>query len=190
MTRPPLLLLLPCLLASGSLGANNNAPPAPAKEVGKNEQELGLKDASSSRTVKHEDGSYSIFEKSGDNKSMLKRTFNARSIVISITEYRRGNYGELRSCLIYDGRKNELFYVRYGYNMLAQLVEEQMFDTKTKGLVRRFLYTYDAMGNRSKPICITLVKNHANQQNAGPTAPEHDPFAEDFRRQQQRKQGQ
>ena len=34
-----------------------------------------------------------------------------------------------------------------------------MFDSRTKELVRRFLYTYDAMGNRSKPVCITLVKS-------------------------------
>ena len=82
-----------------------------------------------------------------------------------------------------DGQKNELFFVRYGYDGNANLREEQMFDSRTKELVRRFLYTYDAMGNRSKPVCITLVKSTKDiETHAVPTAPEKDPFADDFKK--------
>ena len=127
----------------------------------------------SSRMVKHEDGSRSYFEKTGDGKGMKKTTYNIRNVLVSVTLYKRGPFGELRSCLIFDGQKNELFFVRYGYDGNANLREEQMFDSRTKELVRRFLYTYDAMGNRSKPVCITLVKSTKDiETHAVPTAPE------------------
>lgn len=72
--------------------------------------------------------------------------------------------------------------MRYGYDGNANLREEQMFDSRTKELVRRFLYTYDAMGNRSKPVCITLVKSTKDiETHAVPTAPEKDPFADDLK---------
>ena len=104
-------------------------------------------------------------------------------VVVSVTLYKRGPFGELRSCLIFDGQKNELFFVRYGYDGNANLREEQMFDSKSKELVRRFLYTYDDMGNRSKPVCITLVKSTKDiETHAVPTAPEKDPFADDFKK--------
>ncbi len=140
----------------------------------------------SSRMVKHEDGSRSYFEKTEGGKGMRKTTYNAQNVLISITLYKRGSFGELRSCLIFDGQKKELFYVSYGYDKEANLREERMFDSKTKELVRRFLYTYDELGNRSKPICITLVKTDAyKEQRATPTG-ENDPFRKDFEKREQR----
>lgn len=135
------------------------------------------------RVVKHDDGSKSIFKKTPDLSGMLKTIYNAQGVKISVTYYRTGKYGELRSCLIFDGKKKELFYVRYGYDKNARLVEERMFDSATGHAVRRFLYTYDAMGNRSKPICITLVKDNANMLKYGDkTVPDEDPFARDFKK--------
>ena len=73
--------------------------------------------------------------------------------------------------------------MRYNYDCNAKLREEQMFDSRTKELVRRFLYTKDAMGNRRKPVCITLVKSTKDiETHAVPTAPEKDPFADDFKK--------
>ena len=115
MKTTPLLLFIPLLMTSGALAA-------------------------SSRMVKHEDGSRSYFEKTGDGKGMKKTTYNIRNVLVSVTLYKRGPFGELRSCLIFDGQKNELFFVRYGYDGNANLREEQMFDSRTKELVRRFLY--------------------------------------------------
>ena len=115
--------------------------------------------------------------------SRMVKHDNIRNVLVSVTLYKRGPFGELRSCLIFDGQKNELFFVRYGYDGNANLREEQMFDSRTKELVRRFLYTYDAMGNRSKPVCITLVKSTKDiETHAVPTAPEKDPFADDFKK--------
>lgn len=167
MKIPSLLLIVPLFLMSGVLAADVD--------------EFQLR-TSSSRTVKHEDGSISYFDKTEGGRGMKKTTYNKHNVLVSVTIYKRGPFGELRSCLIFDGQKNELFYVRYGYDASANLREEQMFDSKTRELVRRFLYTYDALGNRSKPVCITLVKtNKKIDTHAVPTAPERDPFADDFR---------
>ena len=157
MKTTPLLLFIPLLMTSGALAAGQD--------------DFNVQTASS-RMVKHEDG-----------KGMKKTTYNIRNVLVSVTLYKRGPFGELRSCLIFDGQKNELFFVRYGYDGNANLREEQMFDSRTKELVRRFLYTYDAMGNRSKPVCITLVKSTKDiETHAVPTAPEKDPFADDFKK--------
>lgn len=164
----PLLLIVPLVMTAGALAASQD--------------DFNVQTASS-RTVRHEDGSRSYFEKTGNGKGMKKLTYNAHNVLVSVTLYTRGPFGELRSCLIFDGQKNELFFVRYGYDSSANLREEQMFDSKTKELVRRFLYTYDAMGNRSKPVCITLVKTTKDmEKHAVPTAPEKDPFADDFKK--------
>ena len=144
MKTTPLLLIIPLLMTAGALAASQD--------------DFNVQTASS-RMVKHEDGSRSYFEKTGDGKGMKKTTYNIHNVLVSVTLYKRGPFGELRSCLIFDGQKNELFFVRYGYDGNANLREEQMFDSKSKELVRRFLYTYDDMGNRSKPVCITLVKS-------------------------------
>lgn len=168
MKTTPLLLILPLVMTAGTLAADQD--------------DFNVRTASS-RTVKHDDGSRSYFEKTGDGKGMKKRTYNINNVLVSVTLYSRGPFGELRSCLIFDGKKNELFFVRYGYDEDANLREEQMFDSKTRELVRRFLYTYDAMGNRSKPVCITLVKSTKEiETHAKPTAPEKDPFADDFKK--------
>lgn len=166
MKISPLLLILSLAMTAGALTASQD--------------DFNVR-TSSSRLVKHEDGSRSYFEKTEEGKGMKKTTYNTHNVLVSVTLYKRGPFGELRSCLIFDGQKNELFYVRYGYDGNANLREEQMFDSRTKELVRRFLYTYDAMGNRSKPVCITLVKSTKDiETHAVPTAPEKDPFAADF----------
>lgn len=166
MKTLPLLFLIPMVMTSGVLAAD---------------QDEYKVSASSSRTVKHDDGSQSYFEKTGDGRGMKKTTYNSNGILVSVTLYTRGKHRQLISCLIFDGKKNELFNVSYGYNKHVELVEERMFDSKTHELVRRFLYTYDAMGNRSKPVCITLVKNNKKVEEYGKeTAPEKDPFADDF----------
>ncbi|MDO4410933.1 MAG: hypothetical protein Q4C05_06605 [Akkermansia sp.] len=168
MNISPLYFLIPLALMNSSLADN---------------QEIFKTNTSSSRLVKHEDGSRSYFEKTNEGKGMRKTTYNTKNVLVSVTLYFRGSHHELRACLIYDGNKNELFYVRYGYDKDANLREEQMFDFKTKELVRRFIYTYDAQGNRSKPVCITFVKpREGTEQHAQPTAPEKDPFADDFRK--------
>lgn len=95
MKTTPLLLFIPLLMTSGALAAGQD--------------DFNVQTASS-RMVKHEDGSRSYFEKTGDGKGMKKTTYNIRNVLVSVTLYKRGPFGELRSCLIFDGQKNELFF--------------------------------------------------------------------------------
>ena len=148
------------------------------------------------RVVRHDDGSRSIFKKLPNQKGMQKRMYSADGILISITQYATGKWGQLTGCKIYDSNKNEIYKVAYGYDKYtARLLEERMFDSKTNLLLRRFIYTYDAAGNRSKPLCINIRKDVAeeykkkvtekvgaeeyNKMIMGPSMPEKDPFADD-----------
>lgn len=135
-------------------------------------------DEQNSQTVsvtRNDDGSRTIYKKRPGEKGMQRRSYSADGNLISVVQYREGEYGQLVSCKIYDGQKTELYKVSYGYDKNARLVEERMFDSATGQAVRRFIYTYDAMGNRSKPVVVTLVKGNFSKV-ADPTAPEIDPF--------------
>lgn len=119
------------------------------------------------RVTKHEDGSRTVFTRSPDNRVLKKNTFTANGVLFLVTIYRMDAHGNPLNCKIYDGKKNEMFKSRYGYhNETGLLVEEQMFDSRVKRTdpntgqempVRRFIYNYDALGNRSAPISITLT---------------------------------
>ena len=74
MKTTPLLLFIPLLMTSGALAAGQD--------------DFNVQTASS-RMVKHEDGSRSYFEKTGDGKGMKKTTYNIRNVLVSVTLYKR-----------------------------------------------------------------------------------------------------
>jgi hypothetical protein len=152
-------------------------------------QEAGFDavDGPNVRVMRHDDGSRTIFTRSPDDKVLTKRTFTADGSLFLVTIYRMDAHGNPMSCKIYDGQKNEMFKSRYGYRKEdGQLVEEQMFDSRVKRIdpntgeempVRRFIYTYDALGNRSAPISITLLPGKsAEDVFGGPSALDMNPF--------------
>jgi len=139
------------------------------------------------RVTRHEDGSRTIFSRSPDARTLTKKTYSSVGTLFLVTIYRMDAQGNPMNCKIYDGKKNEMFKSRYGYRKSdGQLVEEQMFDSRVKRIdpntgeempVRRFLYTYDALGNRSAPISITLTPGKTAEEVYGkPTALDADPF--------------
>lgn len=139
------------------------------------------------RVTRHEDGSRTIFSRSPDARTLTKKTYSSGGALFLVTIYRMDAQGNPMNCKIYDGKKNEMFKSRYGYRKSdGQLVEEQMFDSRVKRIdpntgeempVRRFLYTYDALGNRSAPISITLTPGKTAEEVYGkPTALDADPF--------------
>ncbi|MEG2809352.1 MAG: hypothetical protein RR889_01750 [Akkermansia sp.] len=135
------------------------------------------------RIIKNSDGSRSKFERTPDLKGGMKKEMSDQAgNLMSVTLYRTGKWGHLTSCKIYDGKNTELYKVAYGYDKKnGNLVQERMFESKTGKLVRVFVYTYDELGNRSKPIAITYVKGldlDKNSKFAAPSAPEKDPFAD------------
>jgi len=139
------------------------------------------------RVMRHDDGSRTIFTRSPDNRTLTKKTYTGNGALFLITIYRMDPYGNPTGCKIYDGQKNEMFKTSYGYRKSdGQLVEERMFDSRVKRIdpetgkempVRRFLYTYDALGNRSAPFAITLIPGKtAEEVYGGPSALDSDPF--------------
>ncbi len=133
------------------------------------------------RMQTNSDGTKTEFKRHPHQRMMTKTTFSKDGVVISKTVYRRGIYGKLRSCKIYDGESNELFKVAYGYDKrTSRLTAENMYSSKSGELVRILWYDYDSAGNRSKPRIV--VEPHFEKPPPGlllylqPSAPEKDPF--------------
>lgn len=144
------------------------------------------------RVTRHEDGGRTVFTRSPDQRTLTKRTFGANRVLTMITVYRMDENGNPLSCRIYDGQRQELYKASYGYHREnGRLMEERMFDARVKRIdpqtgrempVRRFIYTYDAQGNRNHPIAINLLpgKNAEDVFGANPSALERNPFDEEI----------
>jgi hypothetical protein len=137
----------------------------------------------------NKDGTREYFSRTRDMRSITKQTKGADGTLRLTTVYRLSPQGNPLTCDIYDGKGTRLFKSRYGYDpkpglTYGKLVEEQMFDARVKRTdesgreipVRRFLYTYDAQGNRNAPISITIVPGKTAEEVFGPSALEFDPF--------------
>jgi hypothetical protein len=137
----------------------------------------------------NKDGSREFFSRTRDMRTITKQTKSADGTLRLTTVYRLSKQGNPLTCDIFDGKGTRLFKSRYGYDpkpglTYGKLVEEQMFDARVKRVdanrqeipVRRFLYTYDAQGNRNAPIAITLVPGKDADDLYGPSALEFDPF--------------
>jgi hypothetical protein len=117
------------------------------------------------RKMQHEDGSKSVFTRSPDNLTLTKKTYSPNGPLAMVTIYRMFPNGNPKSCKIYDGLKNELYKVSYGYHKVTGLlVSELMFDSRVKRMrdgkeipVQQVRYIYDAEGKRSAPIVFNVL---------------------------------
>ncbi len=107
------------------------------------------------RVMRHPDGTKSVYKRQANWKGMRCATYTASGKLAAINDYTEGRYGQLVGCIIYNDRREVIYKVSYGYDAQARLIEERMFTTKGK-LVQRVIYRYDAEGNRSKPLIISL----------------------------------
>ncbi|MCW1885753.1 hypothetical protein OKA04_13515 [Luteolibacter flavescens] len=137
----------------------------------------------------NKDGSREFFERTRDMTVITKKTVSPEGRPVLKTVYRLSPEGNPLTCDIFDGKGVRLFKSRYGYDpkpglTYGKLIEEQMFDARVKRTgpagkeipVRRFIYTYDALGNRNAPIAITLRPGKYADEVFGPSALEFDPF--------------
>ena len=138
----------------------------------------------------NKDGSREFFERTRDMTVITKKTVSPEGQPVLKTVYRLSPQGNPLNCDIFDGKGKRLFKSRYGYDpkpglTYGKLIEEQMFDARVKRLhpqsgkempVRRFIYTYDAQGNRNAPISITTLPGKTADEVFGPSALEFDPF--------------
>ncbi len=119
------------------------------------------------RVVRHPDGSHSVYKRQRGTKGMRCASYTASGKLAAINDYHEGKYGQLTGCIIYDYRRVPIYKVNYGYDSSARLVEERMYSCPEGKLVQRVIYKYDAAGNRSKPLIISLDTN--SKQHIAPT---------------------
>ncbi len=120
------------------------------------------------RVTRHPDGAQAIYKRQAGQPGMLCMTYSASGKLAAINEYIEGKYGQLVGCVIYNGKRDVIYKVSYGYDQNARLIEERMFAHPSGELVQRVIYKYDAEGNRSKPVIISLNRNQ-NAQQISPT---------------------
>jgi hypothetical protein len=153
-------------------------------------ESLDSVDGPNVRVMRHEDGSRTVFTRSPDNRTLTKRTVTANNVLMMMTVYRMDANGNPLSCKIYDAQREELYKASYGYHKTTGLLlEERLFDSRVKRIdpntgrempVRRYIYTYDAQGQRSKPIAITLIPGKTAEEVYGaPSALESNPFLDE-----------
>jgi hypothetical protein len=138
----------------------------------------------------NKDGTREYFSRTPDMRTITKETKGIDGQLRLTTVYRLSKEGNPLACDIFDGKGTRLFKSRYGYDPKpglthGKLVEEQMFDARVKRMnpkngeempVRRFLYTYDALGNRNAPFSITLIPGKTADEIYGPSSLDYDPF--------------
>lgn len=142
---------------------------------------------------RNKDGSYEEFSRTPDATTITKQLKNANHTLLTTTVYRMSQEGNPKTCDIFDGKGVRLFKSSYGYDKRqgsptqGKLIEERMFDarvvrkkpgTDVEMPIRRFIYTYDALGNRYAPIAINLIPGKKAEEvfGAGPSGLQFDPF--------------
>jgi len=125
-----------------------------------------------SRVLRHDDGSRTYYRRTAGQKVLVKKNVGPNGNVRLVTHYYMDKLGNPRSCKIYDSNNKLLFKVSYGYQIsTGRLLMEAMYfadrkDPKTGSdmIASETRYTYDAQGNRSKPITFTYVEGKTAEE--------------------------
>lgn len=153
------------------------------------------------RIMHNEDGTYTEFRRSSDERVIERRTYGDRPggggdrILRMSIIYRKDVYGKLRSGIVYDGSGAKLYRIVYGYHKdNGNLVAEDMFDARVKRTktftdpetgkpyerempVRYLRYRYDAQGRQLKPIVFCLPAGKRAEELFGKEGSSHmDPW--------------
>ena len=153
------------------------------------------------RIMHNEDGTYTEFRRSPDERIIERRTYGDRPggggdrVLHMLIVYRKDAFGKLRSGIVYDGAGTKLYRIVYGYHKRdGNLVAEDMFDARVKRTktmtdpetkkpfeqeypVRYLRYRYDAQGRQMKPIVICLPAGKRAEELFGKEGSSHaDPW--------------
>ena len=190
-----IILLIASLMVISSL--NGAVPDLAGVDAPKN----------SVRIMHNEDGTYTEFRRSPDERIIERRTYGDRPggggdrVLHMLIVYRKDAYGKLRSGIVYDGAGTKLYRIVYGYHKRdGNLVAEDMFDARVKRTktmtdpvtkkpfeqeypVRYLRYRYDAQGRQMKPIVICLPAGKRAEELFGKEGSSHaDPWEKPNRR--------
>ena len=151
-------------------------------------QEKWEKDGPNVRIKRHQDGSRTVFRRSPDDRTLVKRTWGTNGAVKMIVVYRLNQKGDPLACKIYDGRESLLYKVSYGYSRTTgRLQAERMFDARAlrtspetgkETPIRIMYYNYDARGNQTAPEVYTFKEGKKAEEVFGArgTFPRDNPF--------------
>lgn len=93
-----------------------------------------------SRIHYHRDGTRTESLKDGTGTRIKEKTYNENSVLAFVREFETDSKGRLRNGVIYDGKKNVLGSMYYGYDSATdQIVEERLLNAKGR-LIRRLFY--------------------------------------------------
>ena len=180
---PVLLLVFVVLSATAGLGQ-----PPKGKSFPDKFQEKWEKTGPNVRVKRHQDGSRTVFHRSPDDRTLVKRTWGANGVVKMIAVYRLNSGGDPLACKIYDGREALLYKVSYGYSKSSGLLQaERMFDARAQRInpstgqempIRVMYYNYDAQGNPTAPEVYTFKEGKRAEEVFGAqgTFPRDNPF--------------
>jgi len=154
------------------------------------------------RIMHNEDGTYTEFRRSPDERIIERRTYGDRvggsgdRVLRMLVIYRKDAFGKLRSGIVYDGAGSKLYRIVYGYHKRdGSLVAEDMFDARVKRTrtvtdpvtkkpfeqeypVRYLRYRYNAQGRQMKPIVVCLPPGKKAEELFGKEGSSHaDPWA-------------
>ena len=191
----PIILLIAALMASVMAMSSLNAAVSDLSGVNAPKNNV--------RIMHNEDGTYTEFRRSPDERIIERRTYGDRPggggdrVLHMLIVYRKDAYGKLRSGIVYDGAGTKLYRIVYGYHKReGNLVAEDMFDARVKRTktmtdpvtkkpyeqeypVRYLRYRYDAQGRQMKPIVICLPAGKRAEELFGKEGSSHaDPWAE------------
>lgn len=189
----PIILLIAALMASVMVMSSLNAAVSDLSGVNAPKNNV--------RIMHNEDGTYTEFRRSPDERIIERRTYGDRPggggdrVLHMLIVYRKDAYGKLRSGIVYDGAGTKLYRIVYGYHKRdGNLVAEDMFDARVKRTktltdpvtkkpfeqeypVRYLRYRYDAQGRQMKPIVICLPAGKRAEELFGKEGSSHaDPW--------------
>lgn len=155
------------ILAVLTLGAMPALCQQPKKSFPDRYQAGWEKNGPNVRIKRHQDGSRTVFQRSPNDRTLVKRTFGPNGALTMVAVYRVNAQGNPLACKIYDGRKSLLYKVAYGYSKTTGRLEaERMFDARAfrkdprdpskETPVRVMYYNYDAQGNSTAPEVYTF----------------------------------
>ena len=151
-------------------------------------QEKWEKEGPNVRIKRHQDGSRTVFRRSPDDRTLVKRTWGTNGAVKMIVVSRLNPKGDPLACKIYDGREVLLYKVSYGYSRTSgRLQAERMFDARAlrtnpetgkEAPIRVMYYNYDARGNQTAPEVYTFKEGKKAEEVFGArgTFPRDNPF--------------
>jgi hypothetical protein len=121
-----LTALLTAALLSSATAANEELVDRPVGAFG--------------RKFIHRDGTYTLSAKQGDKTTIIEETYNKANVMRYKRIFQTDTQGRLRNGVIYDGRKNALGSILFGYDPKTdRIIEERQFDKKGR-LIRRIFY--------------------------------------------------